>query len=82
MRKELTLGDLIAFIVVIVGWAISIEVRQAVANTKIETLSDMSQKLNEIHEKVIRLDERQNADLPQVVTRGGVIVNKKQKKYN
>lgn len=80
MRKELTLGDLLAFIVVVVGWAISIEVRQAISNTKIEALSSMSDKIDDIHEKVIRHDERINADLPQVVTRGSVIQSKKKNK--
>lgn len=81
MKKELTIGDILTLLVVIVGWAISIEVRQATVkaqvNNSASTITEMSIQLKEIHESVVRHDERINADLPQIVTRGGIIKKKK-----
>lgn len=77
MKKELTVGDVLTILVIIIGWAVSVEVRIATANTKSEalysTVQEMSKQVKEIHEEVIRHDERINKDLPQVVTRGGII---------
>ena len=77
MKKELTIGDILAVLVIIIGWAISVEVRFATAGTQtqavMKTVESMSKKIDEIHDQVIRHDERINADLPQIVTRGGEI---------
>lgn len=81
MKKELTVGDILAILVIIVGWAISVEVRltsvkdQAVNTEKsltemVKDVKEIASQVKDIHEEVIRHDERINADLPQVKVRG------------
>lgn len=81
MKKELTIGDVLTLLIVIVGWAISIEVRQATVKAQVNanesTVTEMAIQLREIHEVVVRHDERINADIPQVVTRGAFTKKKK-----
>jgi hypothetical protein len=83
MKREITIGEALTILVVLlttlIGWGVSVEVRLATMKTQTEALVEMAEKIDQIHEKVIRHDERLNADLPQVVTRGGVI--EKNKRY-
>lgn len=62
MKKELTVGDVLTILIIIIGWAISVEIRVAKSEAKSEaldkTVSEMSILIKEIHEKVIRHDER------------------------
>lgn len=81
MKKELTIGDILAVLVIIVGWAISVEVRltsvkdQSVNTDKaltemVKEVKEIAAQVRDIHEEVIRHDERINADLPQIKVRG------------
>ena len=53
MKKTLTISDLLTLLVIIIGWAISVEVRLATHKVQIDSISTMSEQINEMYEKVI-----------------------------
>ena len=76
MKREITLGEAIATLLVVVmsmiGWGVSVEVRLATHKAEISTLIEMKQKIEEIHEKVITHDIKLDpATRDYFQTRGG-----------
>lgn len=75
MKKEITLGQALSMffslLVMIVGWGVSVEVRLSTLKLEIDNIIEMKTLVKEIHEQVIRHDERINSGLPNIVTRGG-----------
>lgn len=85
MKREITIGEALTILVVLlttlIGWGVSVEVRLATMRSQQESttkaLSEMirefkatAAQVNDIHMEVVRHDERINAGLPQVITRG------------
>jgi hypothetical protein len=82
MKKEITLGQFLSIItgllVIVIGWGVSVEVRLATSQTQtdvlINTLSKMDKMVTEIHEQVIRHDEKlKKKEFKPFATRGGLI---------
>jgi len=58
MKKEITLGEFIATIAVLlialIGWGVSVEIRLTTHRVQIETIMEMKVQINDIHKKVIQ----------------------------
>lgn len=61
MKKEITIGQAVSILVVLVlalvGWGVNVEVRLATLETQFETIIHMSDKVSDTHDAVIRIEE-------------------------
>lgn len=70
MKKEITIGQAISILVVLVlalvGWGVNVEVRLATLETQLETMINMNNKVEATHDAVIRIEEWiKNHDRPE-----------------
>lgn len=70
MKKEITIGQAISILVVLVlalvGWGVNVEVRLATLETQFETMINMNNKVEATHDAVIRIEEWiKNHDRPE-----------------
>lgn len=62
MKREITIGEALTIMIVLVmsmiGWGVSVEVRLATSKAQIETVLKMAEKVDDMHELLIRHDEK------------------------
>lgn len=70
MKREITISEALTILVVLVmslvGWGVSVEVRLATHKAEIETVLRMAEKVDDMHELLIRHDVK----LEKPLTRG------------
>lgn len=86
MKREITIGEALTIVVVlvmsIIGWGVSVEVRLATHKMQIEATLKMEQKVDDMHKLLIRHDvtlekDSEKAKEPVVIiTRGGDVIRK------
>ena len=61
MKKEITIGQALSIMMVLVialiGWGVNIEVRMATLETQYDTMLKMDTKVSETHDATIRIEE-------------------------
>jgi hypothetical protein len=61
MKKEITIGQalsiLLVLVVALIGWGVNIEVRLATIETQYENMIEMRGTVSKTHEAVIRIEE-------------------------
>jgi len=61
MKKEITIGQalsiLLVLVVALIGWGVNIEVRIATLETQFESIVSMKEDVEQTHDAVIRIEE-------------------------